>query len=118
MTFSPRFKEKVDSVKEKHSQFTCQYGYSDSYGRRKLQGYSVVGEAMREIRKYCDHHNINIVELFARFDADGSMSVSHDEFTEGLKVSLRICDAHNIKLVYLYIHIIGLYDAMKQSMSI
>ena len=40
------------------------------------------------IRKYCDEHNVKIVDLFAKFDADGSMSVSHDEFKIGLRVRI------------------------------
>lgn len=43
--------------------------------------------AMKAMAEYCEEHNINIVDLFSRFDSDGSMSVSHDEFKLGLKVS-------------------------------
>ena len=41
---------------------------------------------MRAIGKYCDDHGIKIVDLFARFDTDDSMSVSHEEFAQGLRV--------------------------------
>ena len=42
------------------------------------------------MKTYCDEHCINIVELFSRFDADGSMSVTHEEFKLGLKVIARV----------------------------
>ena len=38
------------------------------------------------MKSYCDEHSMNMVELFSRFDADGSMSVTHEEFKLGLKV--------------------------------
>ncbi len=72
----------------KHPDFVCRYGYMDSYGKRKLKRYDMVEEAMGEMRKYCAEHGINIVELFSRFDADGSMSVTHEEFKLGLKVGM------------------------------
>ena len=85
--FHPSFADKVKEVQEKFPEFTCPFGYTDSYGKRKLKRYNVVAEALGAMNKYCEDNNINIVELFARFDGDGSMSVSHDEFKQGLRVS-------------------------------
>ena len=53
-----------------------------------FQEYNVVEEAMRAIGKYCSDHGIKIVDLFARFDTDDSMSVSHEEFAQGLRVNM------------------------------
>ena len=75
---------------ERHSNISIQYGYTDSYGKRKLRHYNVVEEALMAMNKYCDENKINIVELFSRFDEDGSMSVTHDEFKQGLKVSISV----------------------------
>lgn len=71
----------------KHAQFKCAHGYSHSYGKRGLRHFGIVEMAMKAMAEYCEEHNINIVDLFSRFDSDGSMSVSHDEFKLGLKVS-------------------------------
>ena len=68
------------------TQFTCTHGYTDSYGKHKLKAYNVVEEVMRAMKALCAERNINIAELFARFDTDQSMSVTHDEFKQGLKV--------------------------------
>ena len=47
----------------------------------------MVEEALGAMKKYCDEMNMKLVDLFARFDDDGSMSVTHEEFKEGLRVS-------------------------------
>jgi hypothetical protein len=74
-------------VAAKHAQFKCAHGYSHGYGRKGLRRFGIVEMAMKAMAEYCEEHNINIVDLFSRFDSDGSMSVSHDEFKLGLKVS-------------------------------
>ncbi len=84
--YGKTFKEKLMQVLEKHKEFECPFGYTDSYGKRKLKQYNVVEEALNAMKDYCVEHNINIVELFSRFDQDGSMSVTHEEFKEGLRV--------------------------------
>ncbi|KAI0209554.1 hypothetical protein LSAT2_005806 [Lamellibrachia satsuma] len=83
--YGRRFEEKLAELHEVYPEFTCRHGYTDSYGKRRLKRYNVVEDAMDAMRQYCLEHNINIVELFSRFDADGSMSVTHDEFKLGLK---------------------------------
>ena len=80
------FKEKLKLVQEKLTELNIPFGYTDSYGKRKLKQYNVVEEALTEMKKYCDQHGIGIIELFSRFDEDGSMSVTHDEFKQGLRV--------------------------------
>ena len=42
------------------------------------------------LQEYCQQQGMTLVEMFAKFDADGSMSVTHAEFREGLKVSFRL----------------------------
>ena len=85
---SDRFKAKLEEVNKVHTDFKCPYGYTDSYGKRKLRHYSVVGEALKAMKDYCAEKGMNIVELFSRFDTDGSMSVTHEEFKEGLRVCI------------------------------
>ena len=73
----------------KFSNLAVRWGYTDMYGKRRMKEYNMVEEAMRAIGRYCDEHGIKIVDLFARFDTDDSMSVSHEEFAQGLRV--RVC---------------------------
>lgn len=71
---------------EKHEDFKCLHGYGDTYGKRVRKKFDMVAQALGAMQAYCDDHNIGIVELFSRFDADGSMSITHDEFKQGIKV--------------------------------
>ncbi|XP_013417118.1 leucine-rich repeat-containing protein 74B [Lingula anatina] len=85
--YTSRVDEKIEEVHEKHENFTCNHGYAHSYGKRKLKAFDVVEEAMTFLKNYIAEHNMNLVELFASFDQDGSMSVTYDEFKEGLKMA-------------------------------
>jgi hypothetical protein len=82
------FEDTVAGVRQVHGNFQCHFGYSDSYGKRKLNEYSAVDVAFRYLTSYVVEHGIKLVDLFARFDVDGSMSVTYDEFKEGLRVSI------------------------------
>ena len=99
---SSSFKDRVAEMREVHENLECPYGYTDSYGKRRLKQYNIVEEAMNAMAKYADERNINIIDLFARFDADGSMSVSHEEFKIGLKVKHQhfILAKHFLQLAY------------------
>ncbi|KAL8577659.1 hypothetical protein ACOMHN_060770 [Nucella lapillus] len=76
---------RIEEMQTVHPDLTIVYGYTDSYGKRKLRSYDMVTEAIEVMQSYCQMQGITLVELFARFDADGSMSVTHAEFREGLK---------------------------------
>ena len=81
------FAQQIEAVCDVHAAFRCPYGYTDSYGKRRMKRYDAVEEALTSMKTYCVDKSINIVELFSRFDSDGSMSVTHDEFKLGLRVS-------------------------------
>ncbi|XP_048255646.1 leucine-rich repeat-containing protein 74A-like isoform X1 [Haliotis rufescens] len=82
---SSRFADLVSDLYDVHPELDVVYGYTDSYGKRKMKGYDIVEESMKVISEYLKAKDITIVELFSRFDADGSMSVTHEEFKEGLR---------------------------------
>ena len=100
VTLGWRFKEKLKEVKEKHENFDCIFGYTDLYGKRKMKTYNVVEEAMTLMRAYLEENNMNLAELFTEIDTDGSMSVSYDEFKEGLRVT----DCFNLRLQHVKIN--------------
>lgn len=65
------------------------YGYDMSYGKQKEGGLDILKEGLECLREFCKENNVSLVELFERFDADNSMSVSLQEFQEGLKVKCK-----------------------------
>lgn len=69
-----------------HPDLQISYGYTDSYGKHKMRSYDMVAEALSTMQSFCQENKIQLVEMFARFDADGSTSLTREEFNEGLKV--------------------------------
>lgn len=86
-TFSPKFEEHIQHLHEVHEKLNVTYGYSISYGKQKENSLDILKEGLECLRDFCKENNVSLVELFERFDADNSMSVSLQEFQEGLKVS-------------------------------
>ena len=43
---------------------------------------------MIKLQNYIEKNNLRLVDFFNRFDKDGSMSVTREEFKEGIDVSL------------------------------
>jgi len=41
---------------------------------------------MVKLQNYIDKHNLKLIDFFQKFDKDGSMSVSHEEFADGIQV--------------------------------
>lgn len=41
---------------------------------------------MTKLQNYITKNNLKLIDFFQKFDTDGSMSVSHAEFREGLEV--------------------------------
>lgn len=70
-----------------HRHVTVNYGYSSSYGKNKVFSTGdILREGLECLRDFCKENNVALVQLFERFDLDNSMSVSIQEFQEGLKV--------------------------------
>ncbi|XP_052776960.1 leucine-rich repeat-containing protein 74B-like isoform X1 [Mya arenaria] len=89
-TFSPKFEGHVASLREMHHNIDVLHGYSISYGQNNAGKHStndILREGFQCLTDFCKENNVALVELFARFDADNSMSVSLQEFQEGLKES-------------------------------
>ncbi|XP_076441392.1 uncharacterized protein LOC143280576 [Babylonia areolata] len=91
---------RIEEMQTVHPDLKIVYGYTDSYGKRKLRSYDMVSEAIEIMQTYCQMQGITLVEMFARFDADGSMSVTHAEFREGLKdAKIPLSPLHIDKLI-------------------
>lgn len=71
-----------------HRHLSVLYGYASSYGKNKKDSVGdILKEGLECLKDFCKETNVSLVELFERFDSDDSMSVSLQEFQEGLKVS-------------------------------
>ena len=46
---------------------------------------------MVKLANYIEKHNLRLVDFFNKFDKDGSMSVTHEEFVEGIEVGIVAC---------------------------
>ena len=42
---------------------------------------------MVKLQNYIEKHDLKLIDFFHKFDKDGSMSVNHEEFTEGIQVN-------------------------------
>ena len=45
---------------------------------------------MVKLVNYIEKHELRLVDFFNKFDKDGSMSVTHEEFVEGIEVNIFI----------------------------
>lgn len=82
VSLKPKVDDFIKKTKETHENFVCLYGFMN-LGEKKL--YNPSQEALNYINAYCADNNISLMDLFAKLDTDGSMSVSYDEFKEGLR---------------------------------
>ena len=100
-TFSPKFEEHVKNLNDMHRHLTVHYGYAENYGKNKTDNSTdILREGFECLKEYCRDNNTSLVELFEKFDADGSMSVSLQEFQDGLKVSFSVVDKMSINPTY------------------
>ena len=65
---------------------------------------------MVKLANYIEKHHLRLVDFFNKFDKDGSMSVTHEEFVEGIEVcnSIKtifysitsICSVYNLSSIF------------------
>ncbi|XP_060602379.1 leucine-rich repeat-containing protein 74A-like [Ruditapes philippinarum] len=85
-TYSPKFEDHIQNLKDMHRHINVLYGYALNYGKNKTDSVAdILKEGLECLRDFCKENNVSLVELFERFDSDDSMSVSLQEFQEGLK---------------------------------
>ncbi|XP_025109142.1 leucine-rich repeat-containing protein 74A-like [Pomacea canaliculata] len=90
----------LEELKQMHPDLQISYGYTDSYGKHKMRSYDMVAEALSTMQSFCQENKIQLVEMFARFDADGSTSLTREEFNEGLKeAKIPLTTQHVDKLI-------------------
>ncbi len=106
VSMKPSIETKIESVISVHPSFKCLHGFLN-FGEKKIHLPSE--DALSVIQLYCAKNNINLIDLFSKLDKvnkkfhitfklkillililfkDGSMSLTYDEFKDGLRVNL------------------------------
>ena len=75
------FEEIFKQVQEQLPQLKMRHGGMEPPLKPKARMHPMV-----KLMAYIDKNNLRLVDFFNKFDKDGSMSVTHDEFRQGLKV--------------------------------
>lgn len=74
------FEEIFKQVQEQLPELKMRHGGMEPPLKPKARVHPMV-----KVMAYITSHNIRIVDFFNKFDTDGNMSVTHDEFKQGLK---------------------------------
>lgn len=82
VSLKPSIEDHIAEVTAVHSDFKCLYGFLN-FGEKKVHIPSE--DALSVIQVFCNKNNITLIDLFSKLDKDGSMSLTYDEFKEGLK---------------------------------
>ena len=76
------FEEIFKQVQEQVPQLKMRHGGMEAPLKPKARMHPMV-----KLMAYIDKNSLRLVDFFNKFDKDGSMSVTHEEFRQGLKVS-------------------------------
>nr|XP_006822346.1 PREDICTED: uncharacterized protein C14orf166B homolog isoform X1 [Saccoglossus kowalevskii] len=74
------FDELFMQLKEVRPDIKVKHGGSEEEKKKKAKV-----NPMQKLQKYIQKNNLRLVDFFNKFDKDGSMSVSYEEFREGLE---------------------------------
>ena len=75
------FEDIFRQVREQLPQLKMRHGGMEAPLKPKARMHPMV-----KLMAYIDKNNLRLVDFFNKFDKDGSMSVTHEEFKQGLKV--------------------------------
>ena len=75
------FKDVYNKLKEQLPDLHLRHGGDGVPKRPKARVHPMV-----KLQNYIAKHNLKLLDFFNKFDSDGSMSVSREEFTEGIQV--------------------------------
>jgi len=100
VTLKPKIDEAINECKKTHKNLNVVYGFHNMNDRKSL---SPSAEALNFINSYCAQNNISLMDLFSKLDSDGSMSVSYEEFREGLKKAKIPISANQIEALIRYL---------------
>lgn len=77
------FKDIYNKAKEIRPDLKIHYGGNRIPKRPKARVHPMV-----KLQNYIAKHNLKLLDFFNKFDTDGSMSVSREEFMQGIQVSV------------------------------
>ncbi len=75
------FLDVFNKVKEVFPDVKMRHGGDAAPKRPKARVHPMV-----KLKNYIDKHNLRLVDFFNKFDKDQSMSVTREEFTQGIEV--------------------------------
>lgn len=88
------FKEMYRQLEEQYSSVQLIHGATEPPKKPKARVHPMV-----KLMKYIEKHNMRLVDFFNKFDTDHSMSVTREEFVQGIKVSRLTCI-----ILYIFYH--------------
>ncbi|KAK3596544.1 hypothetical protein CHS0354_013228 [Potamilus streckersoni] len=74
------FKDVLKQVSEQIPNLKVKHGGTELPSKPKARIHPMV-----KLANYIEKHNLRLIDFFNKFDKDGSMSVTHEEFVEGLE---------------------------------
>ncbi|XP_064612772.1 leucine-rich repeat-containing protein 74B-like isoform X1 [Liolophura sinensis] len=82
------FEELLQQVQVQYPELKVVHGGTELIKKSKVKLHP-----MLKLRNYIDRHNIRMIDFFNKFDKDGSLSVSREEFVHGLEdIGIQLTD--------------------------
>ena len=85
--------KEIAELKEAYPNIQITHGGLGGYVKPKPRP-----EPIHQLHRHLEEHNIKLMDVFRKFDAENSESVSEANFREALKVRIRVISAHSVNL--------------------
>ncbi|KAL5016849.1 hypothetical protein ScPMuIL_006438 [Solemya velum] len=100
VTLGKVFLEKMREAQEIHPHLQIIYGYKDSFGKRIIKPKETIEKTLAVFKTFLQNSNLRIIDIFSRFDDDGSCVITRDEFKEGIKLAGMPISASQINCLF------------------
>ena len=99
ITINPAVEKEINELQEAHTNMQITHGGLGGYVKPKPRP-----EPIDQLHKHLNEHNIKLMDVFRKFDAEDSGCVPEANFREAIKVRVQI---RNVKQI---VQILCLYD--------
>lgn len=86
ITINPEVEKEINELKEVHANIQITHGGLGGYVKPKPRP-----EPIDQLHKHLNEHNIKLMDVFRKFDAEDSGFVSEANFREAIKVAVYDC---------------------------
>ena len=83
ITINPDVEKEIATLKEEHPNIQVTHGGLGGYVKPKPRP-----EPIDQLHKHLNEHNIKLMDVFRKFDADGTGIVPESDFREAIKVRM------------------------------